>query len=39
LHIARQRLAAMSIACGEASVNRPAAARAAARPSRKLRVA
>ncbi|HYP75496.1 MAG TPA: site-specific DNA-methyltransferase [Polyangiaceae bacterium] len=39
LHIARQRLAAMSIACAEASVNRPAAPRAAARPGRKLRVA
>jgi DNA modification methylase len=40
LHIARQRLAKMGIACGEASVNRPAEPRATApRSSRKLRVA
>jgi len=40
LHIARQRLEAMGIACGEASVNRPAETRPAApRSSRKLRVA
>jgi DNA modification methylase len=40
LHIARQRLAKMGIACGEASVNRPAEPRTTApRSSRKLRVA
>jgi site-specific DNA-methyltransferase (adenine-specific) len=39
LHIARQRLGALGVACGEATVNRPPAARAPARPSRKLRVA
>lgn len=40
LHIARQRLSALGIACGEASVNRPAATRSSApRSSRKLRVA
>jgi site-specific DNA-methyltransferase (adenine-specific) len=42
LHIARQRLAAMGIACGEASVNQPRPRETrpvAARPGRKLRVA
>ena len=39
LHIARQRLAAMGVTCGEATVNRPAQARTPARSSRKLRVA
>ena len=40
LHIARQRLSALGIVCGEAAVNRPAKARTSApRASRKLRVA
>jgi site-specific DNA-methyltransferase (adenine-specific) len=44
LHIARQRLEALGIACSEASVNRPSprpseTRRVSARPSRKLRVA